>query len=65
MSEILKAAQRAIRESGLKPSEVAKVLGQPRSRVSEFMKATEIRGLMRVEEVLKNFAKEKYDNLKK
>jgi predicted XRE-type DNA-binding protein len=65
MSEILKAAQKAIRDSGLTPSQVAKELDIPLPRVSEFMKASEIRGLMRVEQVLEKFAKEKYEYLKK
>ena len=65
MSEILKAAQRAIKESGLNVTEVAKELGIPQPRVSEFMNTSEIRGLMRVEQILEKFAKEKYEFLKK
>jgi predicted XRE-type DNA-binding protein len=65
MSEILKAAQKAIRDSGLTPSQVAKELDIPLPRVSEFMKASELRGLMRVEQVLEKFAKDKYEYLKK
>ncbi len=65
MSELLKAAQRAVKESGLTHSDVAKELGVPLPRISEFMNATEIRGLMRVEQILEKFAKDKYEIIKK
>ena len=65
MSELLKAAQRAVKDSGLSHSDVAKKLGIPLPRVSEFMNAKEIRGLMRVEQILEEFAQEKYEHLKK
>jgi predicted XRE-type DNA-binding protein len=65
MSELLKAAQRAVKASGLSHSDVAKKLGIPLPRVSEFMNAKDIRGLLRIEQILEEFANEKFEFIKK
>ena len=53
--KLLSIAQRAIRNSGLTQAEVARKLGIPPQRVNEFMKAENIHGLKRVEQVLSVF----------
>lgn len=65
MSILLKAAQKAMDESGLRSIEIARRLELPESRVCEIRKATDMRGTNRLEQILKEFAPRKYRALKK
>ena len=63
MSKFLKAAQQAIRESGLTHEQLATEVGTERQRISELMNKDNLRGTLILEKVLSYLKKEEFENL--
>lgn len=53
---LLRAAQQAAEDSGLTRDEIARELDIPHSRVTEFLDAEQVRGLLRLEQFLEAYA---------
>jgi transcriptional regulator with XRE-family HTH domain len=65
MSKFLKAAQEAIRSSGMTHEQLAKEVGTERQRISELMNKDDLRGTVILEKVLSYLKKEDFENLVK